>query len=198
MPRRLQHSKNGGGIGANVRWSFAASRLTSDLHGFGGAESAATGTGGLPDVTVRDDGTLCLIKSLQGNTTLEWHYPNSTSTSIPVRNMRAAPPPIDPNLGTRYGVGYGAPHVQQHRLRNRNWSGVTGFRRAALRQMHCRHASPDRRHGWLLAPHLQWSQRPNPMGTAVFLHHSQGVVGRQCRAHGLDCMIFTSFRYYLP
>src|SRR5580693_7402 len=55
-------SKSGGGIGANARWSFAGKKVDFGLHGFGGAGVGRYGTGGLSDVTVRDDGTLGLIK----------------------------------------------------------------------------------------------------------------------------------------
>ena len=42
------------------------------------------------------------------------------------------------------------------------------------------------------------------MGTAVLLHHSQHLGRlewynrRSSQPHGIDNMIFTSFRYYLP
>src|SRR5580700_8930299 len=42
-------SKNGGGIGANARWSFAQKRLDFGLHAFGGSGVGRYGTGGLSD-----------------------------------------------------------------------------------------------------------------------------------------------------
>ena len=54
---------NGGGIGANARWSFDNKHIDFGLHDFGGSGIGRYGTGGLPDATVRADGTLDLIRS---------------------------------------------------------------------------------------------------------------------------------------
>ncbi len=68
-------SKNGGGFGANARWSFANKHLDFGLHGLGGSGIGRYGTGGLSDVSAKANGTLELIRSLQGLATLEWHGP---------------------------------------------------------------------------------------------------------------------------
>ena len=68
-------SRNGGGIGANARWSFANKRLDFGLHALGGNGVGRYGTSGLPDASAHADGTLDLIRSYQGLTTLEWHGP---------------------------------------------------------------------------------------------------------------------------
>ncbi len=63
-------SKNGGGVGANARWSFFNKRVDFGLHGFGGSGVGRYGTGGLADASVRNDGTLDLIRGYQGLSTL--------------------------------------------------------------------------------------------------------------------------------
>ena len=72
-------SKNGGGIGANARWSFAHKHIDFGLHGLGGSGIGRYGTGGLPDTSIHADGTFDLIRSYQGLTTLEWHGPKPVS-----------------------------------------------------------------------------------------------------------------------
>src|SRR5260370_37360535 len=52
------NSKNGGGIGANARWSFANKHVDFGLHAFGGSGVGRYGAGGLSDASVRADGTL--------------------------------------------------------------------------------------------------------------------------------------------
>src|SRR6202030_3083491 len=45
-------SKNGGGFGANARWSFFHKQLDFGLHGLGGNGIGRYGSGGLPDAAV--------------------------------------------------------------------------------------------------------------------------------------------------
>jgi hypothetical protein len=65
-------SRTGGGIGANGRVSIAK-RLDIGIHVLGGDGIGRYGTAGLPDSTVRPDGTLALIRSYQALGTLEFH-----------------------------------------------------------------------------------------------------------------------------
>ena len=68
-------SKIGGGIGANARWLFYKKHLEFGIHGFGGDGVGRYGASGLPDATVRQDGTLALLHAYQGLGTFEIHYP---------------------------------------------------------------------------------------------------------------------------
>ena len=65
-------SRTGGGIGANGRVSIAK-RVDIGLHFLGGDGIGRYGTAGLPDSTVRPDGTMALIRSYQTLGTLEFH-----------------------------------------------------------------------------------------------------------------------------
>jgi hypothetical protein len=62
----------GGGVGANARVTIAK-HFDIGGHFLGGNGIERYGTGGLPDVTVRPDGTLVPLRGLQGLGTLEFH-----------------------------------------------------------------------------------------------------------------------------
>ncbi len=66
-------SKNGGGWGANARWTFYDKHIVFGLHAFGGQGIGRYGAGQLSDLSIHADGTPNLIKNLQGLATLEWH-----------------------------------------------------------------------------------------------------------------------------
>ena len=65
-------SRTGGGIGANGRISIAK-KLDIGVHVLGGDGIGRYGTAGLADATTRPDGTLALIRSYQALGTLEFH-----------------------------------------------------------------------------------------------------------------------------
>jgi len=67
----FNNSKNGGGFGANARWSFVHKQLDFGLHGLAGNGIGRYGSGGLPDAAVHANGTLDLIRGYQGLSTLE-------------------------------------------------------------------------------------------------------------------------------
>ena len=52
----FNRSKNGGGIGANARWSFDKKRIDFGLHALGGSGVGRYGTGTLADASVHPDG----------------------------------------------------------------------------------------------------------------------------------------------
>ena len=64
-------SKEGGGVGASARWIFAK-HVVFGLKGFGGSGIGRYAPGGLSDASINADGTIHLIKNLQGLGTLEW------------------------------------------------------------------------------------------------------------------------------
>jgi hypothetical protein len=71
----FNESKVGGGIGANARWLLHNKHLELGIHGLGGDGIGRYGASGLPDATVRPDGTLALLHSYHGLGTFEIHYP---------------------------------------------------------------------------------------------------------------------------
>jgi hypothetical protein len=66
-------STTGWGMGANARVSMLNKHLDAGLHFLSGDGIGRYGTAGLPDTTVRPDGSLALIKSTQALATLEVH-----------------------------------------------------------------------------------------------------------------------------
>lgn len=63
----------GGGFGANARAPFFNKHLDVGLHALVGSGIARYGNTTLPDVTVRGNGTLALLRSVQGLGSLELH-----------------------------------------------------------------------------------------------------------------------------
>ena len=101
-------SKNGGGIGANARWSFDNKHVDFGLHFLGGSGIGRYGTSGLPDASIHADGTLDLIKSSQGLGTLEWHGPKLDIYMNAGAEYAGRASDFDPVSG-KY-VGYGSTH----------------------------------------------------------------------------------------
>ena len=104
--RAFNSSKNGGGIGANARWSFDRSTSISDCMLSAAAASAAT-VPAVSDASVRANGTLDLINSYQGLTTLEWHGPKLDVYFNAGAEYASRAATYDPITGKT--VGYGSP-----------------------------------------------------------------------------------------
>ena len=68
-------SRNGGGVGGNARISVLHKHVDFGLHALYGNGLGRYSASGLPDATVRPDGTLAPLRSYQGLATLEFHYP---------------------------------------------------------------------------------------------------------------------------
>jgi hypothetical protein len=195
-------SKNGGGIGANARWSFDNKHLDFGLHAFGGNGVGRYGTGGLPDASIHANGTLDLVRSYQALGTLEWHgskldvYMNAGAEYA----GRAAD--FDPVSGKF--VGYGSSKFSNSGCFSEIAPTVNnGFTPAGLSS-----CTADTRvliegtFGIWFKPYDGSKEKVNrgrvqwgPQFSYVDRNTWSGVGGEP---HGLDGMIFTSFRYYLP
>ncbi|MGC2328696.1 MAG: hypothetical protein WA604_18430, partial [Candidatus Sulfotelmatobacter sp.] len=200
-------TKDGGGFGANARWSFADKHFDFGLHGFGGSGEGRYGSGGLPDASVKYDGSLYLIKSLQGLATLEWHGPK---LDIYVNGgAEYASRAADLDLNTLKYVGYGSPFFSNAGCYTEtgpangagflpgSLSGCTADTRVLLEGTVGLWFKPydgtrDKvNHGRIQwGPQFSYVSRDAWSGTAP--------AGVSNSPHGLDFMIFTSFRYYLP
>jgi Skp family chaperone for outer membrane proteins len=66
-------SNQGGGLGVNIRESILNKHVDIGVHFLGGNGIERYGTGGLPDVTVRPNGSLVPLRGYQGLGTLEYH-----------------------------------------------------------------------------------------------------------------------------
>ena len=190
-------SADGGGFGANARWSFANKRLDFGLHGMAGDGIGRYGTATLADASVHGNGTLDLIRSYQGLGTLEWHdrkfdiYLNGGAEY----DGRAAS--FDPVTGKV--VGYGSPKFSN--------SGCfteivpkdgNGFLPGSLSS-----CTSDTRVVIEGTAGFWYRFYSGPKGRFQFGPQYSYITrntwsGKGIEPHGIDNMIFTSFRYYLP
>jgi hypothetical protein len=195
-------SKNGGGVGANARWSFAQKRLDFGLHALGGSGIGRYGTGGLSDASVRANGTLDLIRSYQGLTTLEWHGPKLDIYLNAGAEYASRAATFDPITGK--SVGYGAPSFSNSGCFTETGPGAGGFLPGGLAS-----CTADTRvliEGtagvWFK---LYDGSRDKVNRGRVQFGPQYSYVTRNAwsgassaEPHGIDNMVFTSFRYYLP
>jgi hypothetical protein len=196
-------SKNGGGIGANARWTFYDKHIVFGLHGFGGSGIGRYGAAQLSDLSINGDGTIHLIKDLQGLTTLEWHGKKLDVYAYTGAEYAARTASFDPLSGKQ--VGYGAPHFSNAGCYTEVAPTVdTGFTPGALTDC----ASDTR--AIIEGTVGFWYRFYNgPRGKFQF-GTQYSYVTRQTWSgitalsapsgapEGLDGMVFTSFRYYLP
>jgi hypothetical protein len=189
-------SKNGGGIGANIRWTFAK-KVDFGLHGFGGSGEGRYGTSGLPDASIHADGTFDLIKSLQGLATLEFHLPKLDVYFNAGTEYASRASDFDPISG-KY-VGYGSPNFPNSGCFTETLPvNGSGFLPGSLSSCTAdTRAVTEGTVGFWYRVYqgpkgrIQWGPQFSYVNRAVW----SGVGGEP---HGLDGMVFTSFRYYLP
>jgi hypothetical protein len=196
-------SKNGGGFGANARWAFAEKRLIFGLHGFGGSGVGRYGTTGLPDASVHADGTLHLVREFQGLATLEWRGKKLDIYSNVGSEYASRTWDLDPVSGKQ--VGFGAPTFDNSGCFTETLPGTSttfpqagGFQPGALAK-----CNADTRAAIEGSIGFWYRFYKGPKGT--FQYGTQysyatrntwsGVGGDP---HGIDSMIFSTFRYYLP
>jgi hypothetical protein len=193
-------SKNGGGVGANARWNFFDKHVVFGLHGFGGSGVGRYGAGQLSDLSIQANGTVDLIKNLQGLASLEWHgkkldvylYAGSEYDS------RTS----DYDAGTKEYVGYGSPLFVNSGCGTETTpsTAVTaGFNPGSLSK-----CTGDTRaliegtagfwYRFYSGPRGQF--RFGTQYSYVTRQTWSGVGG--LGPEGLDNMVYTSFRYYLP
>lgn len=196
------NGKNGGGIGANARWSFDKKRIDFGLHGFGGSGEGRYGSSGLPDASIHANGTFDLVKGLQGLTTLEWHGPKLDIYLNAGAEYAARTYDFDPISG-KY-VGYGSPEFSNTGCYTEtlpvNGSGFlpgslgscTGDTRVLVEgTAGFWHRIYDGSHDKVNHGRVQWGLQYSYVTRNTW----SGVAGAP---HGLDGMVFSSFRYYIP
>jgi hypothetical protein len=198
-------SRNGGGIGANARWTVFNKRIVFGLHGFGGSGIGRYGTSGLPDASVYGDGSLHLVRTFQGLGTLEWHGKNLdiyTNAGVEYAARTVSFDPYEGAAGTV--VGYGAPTFNNSGCYTETTPTTgTGFNPGSLGK-----CTGDTRaviegtagfwYRFYNGPKgrfqygMQFSYATRQTWSGVAAPGTSGT------PEGLDGMVFTSFRYYLP
>ncbi|HEX8925685.1 MAG TPA: hypothetical protein VF786_07820, partial [Terriglobales bacterium] len=192
-------SSVGGGIGANARVSLLQKKLDIGAHFLGGNGVGRYGNSGLPDVTVRPNGTLAKLRAAQALGTIEWHEKKID---------------IYGNAGVEYvgryydpatKIGYGVPTLATYGCTVEVApSGNSGF--APGSPANC---NADTRN--LIEGSIGfWYKLYNgPKGRLQFGPQYSYLVrntwagagataGTSAQPHAIENMFFTSFRYYLP
>ena len=195
-------SKNGGGVGANARWSFAQKRLDFGLHALGGSGVGRYGTGGLSDASVRANGTLDLIRSYQGLTTLEWHGPKLDIYLNAGAEYASRTATYDPITGKI--VGYGAPSFSNSGCFTETGPGAGGFLPGGLASCTADTRVLIEGTAGVWFKLYDGSRDKVNRGRIQFgpqysyLTRNAWSGALSAEPHGIDNMVFTSFRYYLP
>jgi len=195
-------SKNGGGVGASARWTFA-NHLVFGLKGFGGSGIGRYAPAGLSDVSINADGTIHVIKNLEGLSTLEWKSKKFDVYGYGGVEYAQRAADFDPL--TKKEVGYGAPLFNNSGCYTEQPPAVnTGFTPTSLAN-----CTADTRaviegtigfwYRFYNGPRgrfqfgTQYSYVTRQTWSGVGFTKGIGV-----SPEGLDSMVFTSFRYILP
>jgi hypothetical protein len=202
-------TKSGGGFGANARWAFYNKHIVFGLHGFGGSGVGRYGAAQLPDVSINADGTVHLIKNLQGLATLEWRGKKLDVYSYVGSEYAARTFSYDP-VRNEF-VGYGAPSFNDSGCYTEPAPGtstivsgpVPGSLAACSAQTR---ALTEGTIGFWYRFHngargkYQWGMQYSYVNRSTWSANDDVPVGQTngFEPHGLDSMVFTSFRYYLP
>jgi len=200
-------SRNGGGVGASARWKLPK-QLTFGVKGFGGSGIGRYGPAGLPDTSIYADGTVHLIKNLMGLTTLEWHGKKLDLYAYAGAEYASRSADFDPI--TNKQVGYGAPGFNNSGCYTETLPATStanptaGFDPGGL--VNC---TADTRSVIEGTAGFWYRFYSGPRGRFQF-GTQYSYVTRQTWSgitpvsapsgspEGLDGMVFTSFRYYLP
>jgi hypothetical protein len=195
-------STNGGGIGANARWSLAQKRVDFGVHMLEGRGIGRYGTSTLADAAVRPDGSLDPIRSWQGLATLEYHVPKVDIYFNAGGEYAGRAASFDPVSNAN--VGYGSPFFNNSGCYSETAPSIGGgffpgglskctadtrvVEEATIGFWYKFYNGPKGRFQW--GPQYSYVTRYAWSGTSTI----PGLGS----PHGLDGMVFTSFRYYLP
>ena len=193
-------SKESGGLGASARWNFA-NRVTFGLKGFGGSGVGRYAPAGLADAAINANGTLHLLRNLQGLTTLEVKVTKKLDFvgygGVEYASRAISYDPLG-NKGAGTLVGYGAPTFVNSGCYTEVLPGSGGFSPTGLAN-----CTADTRAVIEGTAGFWYKFYSGPRGRFQFgadysyvTRNAWSGVGGQ--PHGIDNMIFTSFRYYLP
>lgn len=184
-----------GGVGVNIRESFFKKHADFGVHAFAGNGIERYGTGGLPEVTVRPDGTLSPLRGYQGLGTLEFHsakwdlYFNGGS-EYAQRTIYT-----DPNSGKL--MGYGLPGASNGTACVEPVPGSGGFAGGTSCSGTTRALTEGTAGFWYrIYNGPKGKLQFGPQYSYVLRSTWSGANGFEPKA--TENMFFTSFRYYLP
>jgi hypothetical protein len=200
-------SRNGGAYGANARWNFDNKHVVFGLHAFGGSGVGRYGAAQLSDMSVHANGTPDLIRNYQGLGTLEWHGKKLDVYFYTGAEYDGRTYDYDTNINSY--VGYGSPFFSNSGCYKETPPSIgvsNGFNPGSLSK-----CTADTR-AIIEGTAGFWYRFYNgPKGKFQFGTQysyvtrqtwsgvgSAGASAPGVSPEGLDGMVFTSFRYYLP
>jgi len=196
-------SKEGGGAGASARW-LIAHHLVFGVKGFGGNGVGRYATGGLSDASVNADGTLHLLRNLSGLGTLE--YKTKKLTLYGYGGVEYAGRTYNFDTIQNKNVGYGAPTFNNTGCYTEIAPGSGGFTPGTLAN-----CTGDTRALIEGTAGFWYKFYTGPRGTFQYGNQFSYISRNTWSGNGglpagssglqpggLDTMVFSSFRYYLP
>jgi len=194
-------SKDAGGFGANARWALYKKnndRLDFGLHALYGSGIGRYGTATLADASMTNLGTVHPIRNSMGLAILEWHALKVDIYLNAGAEYASRTASFDPTLNKV--VGYGAPQFSNSGCFTEtvpvNNSGFLpgGLSSCTADTKVVIEGTAGFWYRFYNGPHgrLQWG----PQYSYVTRNAWSGASG--LTPHGIDNMIFASFRYYLP
>jgi hypothetical protein len=212
-------SRMGGGVGVNARVPLANKKVDVGLHFLGGDGIGRYGNSGLADVTVRPDGTLAPIHNFQSLGTVELHPTPKLDIYMYVGGEYAARTAY---TAAGKGVGYGSPLFNNFACyveplpgssvsTPTSVGGSTGYIPGSLGS----NCTGDTKSLTEASFGFWYRFYKGPKGTIQFgpqysyvLRNTWSgigngtvngvVVNSNGAPHGIENMVFTSFRYYIP
>lgn len=190
-------SRNGGGFGASARLPIGK-RVTFGLKGLAGSGVGRYGPAGLPDMSIHADGAPHLIKNVMGLSSLEVTAKKLTLFAYAGAEYAGRATDFDP-VSNAY-VGYGSTAFRNDGCFSEVApNNANGFLPASLS-----HCTADSRVVSELTGGFWYKFFSGPQGSFRYgLQYSyvdryawSGANG--VTPHGLDGMVYSSFRYYLP
>jgi hypothetical protein len=202
------YSKSGGGLGGNARFSMMNKHVDFGLHALYGNGLGRYSASGLPDATVDPYGRLVPLRTYQGLATLEFHYPRLDVYFYGGEDYVGHHYEVD-TLGTGKTVGYGAPSYADGGCYTEtlpsasspsgyNFGGVgscSGQTQSVIEGTFGFWIKPYNgpKGRFQFGPQYSYVSRNAYAGTNTSTTPVTSV-----SPHGIDNILYTSFRYYLP
>ena len=191
-------TRTGGGFGANARFSLIHKQLDLGIHTMGGDGTGRYASGGLPETTVRPDGTLALIRNYAALGTIELH-PRKADFYINYGGEYAARTWYTNTLVTPSApIGYGSPLFKNSGCGTEGVPGAGGFAPAPSGS-----CTGDTRYLSEATVGLWFKPYNGPKGRIQFGPQYSYIErdawsGAGGAPKATENMFLTSFRYYLP
>jgi len=197
--------KTGGGVGANARVVVLNKHLELAAHAFGGNGVGRYGNAGLPDLTLHPEGTIALIRNYQSLGTIEYHNPKWDLYLYGGGEYNGRRAFVN---ASGAGIGYGSPLRKNTGCSTDVGPGTSAsgqFPVASGGFLPTNPANCDANTRALLEGSAGFWYRiyNGPKGRLQFgaqyayvTKNTWSEIGGAPK--GIDNMIFTSFRYYLP